>query len=114
MELGDTRSDETDLDGSSSDSAADPCLYSDRQATKSLTPGKSALVGDSAESKNRKEPKIINSFSHALLGGGPQDNDFLVAAKKPASSRQSAESQEKTALSNETLPANPAAAEPLQ
>jgi hypothetical protein len=75
VELGDTRSDETDLDGSSSDSAADPCLYSDRQATKSLTPGKSALVGDSAESKNRKEPKIINSFSHALLVAGPPENN---------------------------------------
>lgn len=60
------------------------------------------------------QQKIINSFSHALLVAGPPENDFLVAAKKPANSRQRAESQLDTAPSNEMLRASPVAAEALE
>jgi hypothetical protein len=97
-----------------------------QQSAKSPPLDKSAASGDSVEPNTRdnasqaKVPylthrqKTINSFSHALLGGGPQDNDISVAAKKPAKLRQGAETQQKTATSNETLPTNPAATKPLQ
>jgi hypothetical protein len=120
VKAGDARFDETDLDGS-------PSELADKQAAKSLSPDKSAPAGDSVESNTRKDAlqaanvpglvqqkKSINSFSHALLDTGPPENDFLVAAKKPANSRQCAESQLETAPCHEKFRANPVAAEPLQ
>jgi uncharacterized protein YerC len=59
-------------------------------------------------------PADQNSLSHAdLLVAGPPENDCLVAANKPANSRQ-AGSQLETAVSNENLRLNPVAAEPRQ
>jgi hypothetical protein len=90
---------------------------------------KSAVTaGDSAEANSRDDAsqaklpclahqrKTINSFSHARWVAGPPENNFSVAAKKPASSRQGAESPLETALSNKMLlRTNPVApAEPLQ
>jgi hypothetical protein len=90
---------------------------------------KSAVTaGDSAEANTRDDAsqaklpclahqrKTINSFSHARLVAGPPENNFSVAAKKLARSRQVAESQLETALSNKMLlRTNPVApAEPLQ
>jgi hypothetical protein len=101
-------------------------FYSERQAAKSLPADKSAPAGDNAETNTRKDalqgevPRpahqqiSINSFSHALLIAGALDNDLFDAAKRPANSRQGAESQQETAQSNEVRRANPAAAEPLQ
>jgi hypothetical protein len=100
--------------------AAKSSRHSDRLAAKSLSPDKSALVGDSLESNNRKDAlqvdqqKILNSFSKALLVARPPENDFIVAAKKPANSRQGTESQLETAPSNKILRASPVVAEPLQ
>jgi hypothetical protein len=55
VEAGDARLDETDFDGPISKPAAKPSLYSDdRQAENSLSPDKSAPVGDSVESLTRK------------------------------------------------------------
>jgi hypothetical protein len=128
VEAGDSRFDETDLDGSPLELAAKASLYSDRQAARSLSPDKSAaLAGDSVESNTRENSlqakvpslahlkKSINLFSHALLDAGPPKNDCLVAANKPANSRQGAESQLETAPSNEMLVREkPVAVEPLQ
>jgi hypothetical protein len=127
---GDSLSDETDLDGSSSKPAAKPSLYHDRhQAAKSLSPEKSAASGDSSAEENTRDDasraklpclahqrKTIHSFSHARMIAGPPENAFSVAAKKPANLRLGAESQPETALSNEMLlRTNPVApAEPLQ
>jgi hypothetical protein len=52
--------------------------------------------------------------SHPLLHAGPSENGFLVAAKKPANSRQDTKSPLETAPSNEMLGVNPVAAEPPQ
>jgi hypothetical protein len=61
------------------------------------------------------EQKSINSLSHAvLLVAAPQENDCLVAARKPANSRQAAEIQLETAHSNEMHRTDPSAAELLQ
>jgi hypothetical protein len=118
--------DESDLEGSPSELASKPSLYSDRQAAKSLTSDKSAPDGDSADSNTRKDAlqakvpwpahqmKSINSISRTLLHAGPTESGFLVAAKKPANSREGAESQLETAPSNEMLRTNPVVAEPLQ
>jgi hypothetical protein len=125
MEAGDARFDETDLDDSPSELAAKLSLYSDRQAAKSLSPDNSAPAGDNRESDTRKDvsqtklpgqvqqKKSINPFSHALLAAGSPENDFLVAAKMPANSRQDTQSQLETAPCHEMLRANPVAAEPL-
>jgi hypothetical protein len=60
-------------------------------------------------------PADQNSLSHAdVLVAGPPENDCLVAAQKPANSRQGAESQLETAVSNENLRVNQVAAEPRQ
>jgi hypothetical protein len=92
--------DETDLDGSLSESSAAPSLYIDRRATKSLSPEKPDTAGGSMESNTRKDAlqaklpglaqqkKRITSFSHALLAASPPENEFLVATLKPANSRQ--------------------------
>jgi hypothetical protein len=126
VEAGEARSDETDLDGSHSELAAKPSLYSDRQAAKSLSPDKSAPAGDNRESDTRmdalqtklpglvQQKKSVNSFSHALLAAGSPENDFLVAAKMPANSWQDTQSQLETEKCHEMLRANPVAAEPLQ
>jgi hypothetical protein len=68
------------------------------------------------ESIGIKQPYGVKMPSTALLVAGPPENNFSVAAKKPANSRQGAESQPETALSNEILlRTNPVApAEPLQ
>jgi hypothetical protein len=124
---GDSRFDETNLEGPTSKPAAKPRLYRDKQkATKSPPLEKSAASGDSVDSDTRDDApqakvpylahqqKTINSFSHALFIAGSPENKSLVAAKKPANAGQGAESQQETALSNEMLPTNPAAAEPMQ
>jgi hypothetical protein len=55
LKTGDTRFDEIDLDGSPSELAATPSLFSDRQAAKSLSLDMSAPDGDSVESSTRKD-----------------------------------------------------------
>jgi hypothetical protein len=128
VEVGDALFDETDLDSSLSESSATtPSLHSDRQGGRSLSPDKSAPAVGSIESSTRNDTlqaklpglvhwkKSITSFSHALLAKGPTENEFLVATKKPANSRQRAEYQVETAPCNdESLGANPVAAEPPQ
>jgi hypothetical protein len=118
--------DATDLDAPPSELVAKASLYSDKQAAESLTPDKSAPAGNSVESNTRddapqaklswpaRQPKRINSFSHAILVSGPPENDFLGPAKKPAKSRRGANAQLETAPSNEMLRVNPAVAEPLE
>jgi hypothetical protein len=126
-EAEDARFDETDLGGSYSELTAKPSLYSDTQAAKSLSLlDKSAPADDSAESNYREDAlqakvpwqsyhlKIMNSFSCTLLVASPPENGLLVAAKKPANSRQGTESQLETAPSNEMFRVNPVEAEPLQ
>jgi hypothetical protein len=72
-------------------------------------------VGAPRQPQPAHEQKGINSLSHAvLLVAEPPENDRLVAAKKPANSRQGAEIQLETAQSNEMLKTNPVAVEPLQ
>ncbi len=94
---------ETDLDGSSSELAAKPSLYSDRQAAKSLSLDKSPPASDIVESNTRKDElqaKVpwpahqlkkgqLNS-SHGPLDAGSPEKVFVVAgANKPLNSRQS-------------------------
>jgi hypothetical protein len=56
-----------------------------------------------------------NSLSHAtILVAGLPENDCFVAAKKPADSRQGAETQLETTALNEMLGPDPVAFEPLQ
>jgi transposase-like protein len=111
----DSQSDERDLDGSASKPAAKPSLSA-------------VTAGDSAEANNRDvaslaklpclahQRKTVNSFFRTRLVASPPENNFSVATKKPANSRQGAESQLETALSPEMLlRTNPVApAEPLQ
>jgi hypothetical protein len=105
-----------DLDGSPLELASKPSLYSDRHATKSLSPDKPDIVGSRMESNTRKDAlqattltglahrkKRIISFSHALLAASPPENEFLVATMKPANSRESANSQLETAPCNEKI-----------
>ena len=123
VEARDARFDKTDLDSSPSELAANASIDSDTQAAMSLSTDKPAPAGDSAESNTPKDAsqaklpllahqqKTINPFSHAaLLVAGLPENDFLDAAKKPANSRQGAESQLETAPSIEMLRAKPVAA----
>jgi hypothetical protein len=126
VEAGDARFDETELGGSPSEVAAKPNLCTDRQVTKLLCLDKLAPAGDSVEPITRKnafqaklpqsahQQKNINSFGHGIVVAGPSENSFLVAAKKPADSRQGANVQMETASSNEILLANAMTAEPLQ
>jgi hypothetical protein len=109
VKAGDARLNKTDLDGSPSELAAKPSLHSDVYATKSLSPDKSAPAGDSVDVNTRKDALV-----QAKLPGPAHQPDFLVATKKPANSRQGAESQPETAPSNEILRVNPVAAEPSQ
>jgi hypothetical protein len=94
VEAGDARFEETDLDGQTSMAAAKPSLYSNKQASKSLSPDESAPSGDSVDSATRK---------NALQAKLPW--------RKPANSRQGTSSQLETAPSNEMFMANPVAAE---
>jgi hypothetical protein len=115
VEARDARFDEMDLDGSLSDSSAAPSLYSDRWATKSLSPDTPDIVGGRMESNTRKDAlqaklpglahrkKRITSFSRALLAASPPENELLVATLKPANSRQSANSRLETAPCNDEI-----------
>jgi hypothetical protein len=101
MEGGEARFDETDPPGLPSKLAARPRLYSERQATKSLTPDKSAPSDDGVEPTTRKDAlqaKLswpahqqisVKSLSHpALSKVGSAEIIFVVPAKMPVNSRQ--------------------------
>jgi hypothetical protein len=103
-----------------------PSLYRNRKAKMLSSLEKPAASGDSSAEENTRDDdahakvpclahqrKTINSFSHARLVAGPPENFFSVAAKKVANSRQGADPQPETALSNE-MPNPVAPAEPLQ
>jgi hypothetical protein len=120
LKAGDTRFDETDVDGSPSELPAKASLCRDRQAAKLLSPDKLAPAGVSVESNTREnatqtksavasspEAKLplpahqwqrINSFSYALLVAGEFEARCRILTGNG------------TIQSNG---ANPAAAEPL-
>jgi hypothetical protein len=113
LEAADARFHEMDLNGSPPKLAAS--LYSDRQAAKSTSQLRTLeRTHYGRKCRGAHQQKSVNVAAHALLDAGSPENGFLVAAKKPANSRQGAISQFETAPSNEILRANTVAAEPLQ